>query len=284
MAEFREGERAYPQIEDIILLAVELNYTYLGDTAGARRAEEVVNDFKGLTKVHGRSVLSEQDRAILDPTDVYIIEEYWAGFFRFPWVIHDESFKDAFDRIVEIMDRVPDGVHISPMTHTMAARYALALGECQVAKEQFELAGEDLAPLDWPYSNIFMDSLFAHVDAIDFAIALRCVGEEEQAHDLIDGTLEWLDKMETNGWGVSQIPVVRAKAHVLRGEKDRALDLLEQYAALPGPVLTGIKNDPAFESVEDDARFQAVIATITEKNRVILEQIDRAIQESGIEF
>jgi TolB-like protein/tetratricopeptide (TPR) repeat protein len=284
LAELRDGERAEPQFEDEILLVFEWIYNYLGDMAGSRRAEEVVNDFKGITKVHGRLVLSQQDIAELDPVDVYRLEEFWAGLMRFAWVIDDESFKDAFDRIAEIMAGVPDGVQISAMTHTVAARYALALGECQVAREQFELAGEDLTPLDWPYSNIFMDSLFAHVDAIDFAIALRCVGEEEQARELIDGTLVWLDEMEANGYGVSQIPVVRAKAHALSGEKEQALDLLEQYAALPGPVLTGIKNDPAFESLTDDPRFQAAVKTIIEKNRLIVQEIDRFIEESGFEF
>ena len=101
---------------------------------------------------------------------------------------------------------------------------------------------------------------------------------------MIDGTLAWLDEMEANGYGVSQIPVVRAKAHVLRGEKEQALDLLEQYAALPGPVLTGIKNDPAFESLKHDPRFQAAVGIIIEKNRLIVEQIDHFVEESGFEF
>ena len=78
--------------------------------------------------------------------------------------------------------------------------------------------------------------------------------------------------------------MVRAKAHTLRGERDQALDLLEQYAALPGPVLTGIKNDPAFEALEGHPRFQSVIGKIKEKNRMILEQIDRAVEESGLLF
>ena len=90
--------------------------------------------------------------------------------------------------------------------------------------------------------------------------------------------------MEANGYGVSQIPVVRAKAHILRGETEQGLDYLEQYAALPGPILIGIKNDPAFDSVENHPRFQAAFETITEKNWEILEQIDRAIEESGLEF
>lgn len=71
--------------------------------------------------------------------------------------------------------------------------------------------------------------------------------------------------MEANGYGVSQIPVVRAKAHTLRGEPGEALEYLQKYAALPGPVLIGIINDPAFESVEGNPRFQALIGTIKEK-------------------
>jgi len=281
LAEFRDGEQAEPPWGNELRWVVEWIYIYLGDVAGARRMEEARSD--RISLVHGRLVPSEKTRAEWGPIETYFVEES-AVFFPFPWVIHDESFQDAYDHITELMTRVPDGAPVSPMAHTLAARYALVLGDCQTAKQHFEMAAKDLAPLDWPYSNIFMDSLFAHVDAIDFAIALRCVGEEEQARDLIDGTLEWLDGMEANGYGVSQIPVVRAKAHVLRGDKNQALDLLEQYAGLPGPVLTGIKNDPAFESLKDDPRFRAAVGTIIEKNQLIVEQIDRFIEKSGFEF
>jgi tetratricopeptide (TPR) repeat protein len=287
LAEFRDAEEAEPGWAAETRWIVEWMYIYLGDIEGARRIEEWLDQWRrrfgrSSLSLYGRLTIDEQTREALGPITTYRIEEYYAGLFRFAWVIHDESFQDAYDHISEIMARAPEGIPISPMARTMAARYALVLGDCQAAREHFELAGESLAPLDWPYSNIFMDSLYAHVDAIDYAIALRCVGEEEQARELIDGTLDWLDEMEANGWGVSQIPVVRAKAHALRGEKDQALNLLEQYAALPGPVLTGIKNDPAFESLVDEPRFQAVFAIIEEKNRMIVEEIDRAVEELGL--
>jgi tetratricopeptide (TPR) repeat protein len=284
---FRDGEQAEPAWAGEMRWIVEWIYTYLGDLAGAQRITDSLIKDTGLQVgdiVHGRLTLPEEARAELGPIESYKIEEYSAGLFRVAWVIHDETFQDAYDHLTGILSGAPDGIPISPMARTVAARYALVLGECQAAREQFERAAKDLAPLDWPYSNIFMDSLVAYVDAIDYAIALRCVGEEAQAQDLIDGTLAWLDEMEANGWGVSQIPVVRAKAHTLRGETNQALDLLEQYAALPGPVLTGIKNDPAFESLEDDPRFQAVVGIITEKSRMIAEQIDRFIEQSGYQF
>ena len=41
--------------------------------------------------------------------------------------------------------------------------------------------------------------------------------------------------------------------------------------------------DPAFESLEDDARFQSVIDAIREKNRVTLEQINLVVEEFGFE-
>ena len=281
LAEVNKGELGDPSWHYMLLWwGGEITRIFLGDVAGAERVRDSINP----VFVNGRFTLPEEAKAELGPAGTYKLEETHAAIFRLYFVIHDGRFQDAYDHITEIMATVPDGTPISPITHTTAARYALALGDCQAARKQFELAGEELAPLDWPYSNVHLDFLLASVDAIDYAIALRCLGEEEEARELIDGTLEWLDEMEANGYGVSQIPVARAKAHVLRGETDQALGFLEQYAALPGPILVGIKNDPAFKSLENNARFKAAVATIEEKNRLILEQIDRAFEEAGLEL
>jgi TolB-like protein len=282
LAKVRNGELGEPWWErTFIFWGLQETRIYLGDVVGAQRVSDYL--LPGLF-VNGRYTLPEEGRTELGPLGSYMREEYYAAILRFSWVIHDESFQDAYDHITEIMATVPDGTPISPATHATAARYALALGDCQAARQQFELAAKDLPSLDWPYSNVHLDFLSAHVDAIDYAIALRCLGDEGKARELIDGTLEWLDEMEANGYGVSQIPVVRAKAHILRGEKDQALDFLEQYATRSGPILIGIKNDPAFKSLENDPRFQTAVATIREKNRVTVEQIDRAVEEAGLEL
>jgi TolB-like protein/lipoprotein NlpI len=262
---------------------LETNRLYLGDIGSARRFENDIDDSDSMTEVPRCLQLSKQIWAE-HPIDAFKGEEMSAGFFRLAIAIHDESFKEAYHCITKIMTMAPDGVPISPMSNASAGRYALALGDCKVAREHFERAGRDLGPLDWPYGNVYLDFLYAYVDAIDYAIALRCMGEEEHARDLIDGTLDWLDEMEANGYGVSQIPVVRAKAHILRGEIETGLDYLERYAALPGPILIGIKNDPAFESVENDPRFLDAVAVIRRKNQEAIEQIDRAVEESGLEF
>ena len=114
-------------------------------------------------------------------------------------------------------------------------------------------------------------------------MALNCLGEEE-ARALAEGTIDWLDEMEANGYGVSQIPVVRAKAHALSGDGDQAVSFLESYAQHPGPILLVILNDPAFRSIEDDPRFLAVVATIRAMNRAMVEAINQAIEKSGLVF
>ncbi len=285
MTAVRNGELSSPDWEGVFLFwGLLQTRLYLGDIAGAQHIQDMMSDADSSAEAHGCSSLSEQERADMGPVNAYKADEQGAGVFTLVRVIHDGSFQQAYDCITAIMATVPEGTPISPMTHASAARYALALGDCPAARQQFELAGDGLAPMDWPYSNVYLDFLFAYVDAIDYAIALRCVGEEEQARELIDGTLDWLDEMEANGYGVSQIPVARAKAHILRGETELGLDWLEQYAALPGPLLIGIINDPAFDSVLDNPRFQEAIGMIKEKNQGIVEQIDRAVEESGFEF
>jgi TolB-like protein len=252
---------------------------YLGDTEWAAKFQSKVENV-----VNGRIEWREEQRAEYGPGGINSQEQMWASQFRFPWVVHDGSYEDAYDYLTSIMASAPEGVPVTPSAYSFAGRYALALGKCDAARRHFEAASEELAPEDWPYSNMHLDFLYAHVDAIDYAIALRCVGEEAQARELIDGTIDWLDDMEAHGYGVSQIPVVRAKAHILRGEIEIGLDYLEEYAALPGPILLGIKNDPAFESVADAQRFRAIVGIIEEKNIEMIEQIERAVEESGLEF
>jgi adenylate cyclase len=267
--------------ESFVDWALMNSRVYLGDTAAAK---ELLSKKQSWKIVDGRHDWTEEERNSMGPVGVYSAEEMWASEFRFPWVVHDGSFQDAYDYLTGIIASIPDGLRVSSMAYSFAARYALALGKCDAAKSHFEAASEDLAPEDWPYANMNLDFLYAYVDAIDYAIALRCLGEEETARRLIDGTIDWMDEMEANGYGVSQIPVIRAKAHALRGEPDKAIEYLESYAQLSGPILLGIINDPAFEPIEHDPRFQAVVETIRAKDRVILEQIDRAVDESGLEF
>lgn len=281
----RNGEFE-PWWEDAVLSwGLDQTRVYLGNIGTERNSHDESNsDLAQDSAPIGCLIPSDQDNVEGGLVNAFKGAQMGSSFFRLASVIHDERFQEAYDCLTEIMAAVPEAIRISPMARAFAARYALALGDCQSARQQFELAAKDLAPPDWPYSNVYLDFLYAHVDAIDYAIALDCEGEQEKASELIAGTLDWLDEMEANGYGVSQIPVIRAKAHILSGNIEQGLDYLEQYAALPGPILIGIKNDPAFESVENHPRFQAAVETITEKNGEILEQIDRAIEESGLEF
>ena len=282
ISEVRAGRLGEPWWDgDFHQWAFIFHRVYLGDVVSAARA---ARESSKISMVDGRLVWTAKLKESIEPKEIWYHDHLWASMFRFNFVIHNNHFEDAYNYIKELINSAPNGMRVSPIAHTYAGRYALVLGKCGAAKRHFEAAKEDLAPEDWPYSNVHLDYLHGHVDAIDYAIALRCLGEEENARELIDGTIDWLDEMEASGYGVSQIPVVRAKAHALRSEPDKAIEYLEQYAALPGPLLTGIVNDPAFESIEDDPRFQAIVGTIKEKNRVILEQIDRAVEESGLDF
>ena len=50
-----------------------------------------------------------------------------------------------------------------------------------------------------------------------------------------------------------------AEVHVFRGEKDKALGLLEKAYGLRQPAMTGVKGDPLLRPLEGDPRFQALL-------------------------
>ena len=62
--------------------------------------------------------------------------------------------------------------------------------------------------------------------------------------------------------GVEIAPVMYASVHAALGEKDRALQLLDQGSRNPVPSMLWLNVDPRFDSVRDDPRFAAIVSRL----------------------
>jgi len=116
--------------------------------------------------------------------------------------------------------------------------------------------------------------------AIDVAMLFQAMGQPERADRLLNRSEAYLDTLETRE--VGDFGVFLARAHALRGDADAAV------AALRETVDAGwsehwwfyLKQDPAFDSVRDDARFQSIVEEMESQMALQLIRV-RALEASG---
>lgn len=94
-----------------------------------------------------------------------------------------------------------------------------------------------------------------HAQAIRGRVLAR-MGRVEEARRMLDV----LDALERQLRPVT--PFHRAAIYLELGEKDRALDLLEQAAEEPGWQMRLLKVEPSFESLAGEPRFQALLQRV----------------------
>jgi tetratricopeptide (TPR) repeat protein len=116
--------------------------------------------------------------------------------------------------------------------------------------------------------------------AIDVAMLFRAMGQPGRANRLLDRSLEYLDTRDAHE--VGDYGVFLARVHALRGDTDAAIEALRK-AVDAGWRLHWwfyLKQDPAFDSVRDSARFQAIVSELDAWAVAQLAEV-RALEVSG---
>ena len=98
--------------------------------------------------------------------------------------------------------------------------------------------------------------------AIDLALSLSKIGEQERADLLLDRSLQHIQTVPRLGWdghGIADVQI-----YALQGEKQKALAALRQAIDEGWRTLWWyyLKRDPVLESLHDEPEFQAIIAEI----------------------
>ena len=129
-----------------------------------------------------------------------------------------------------------------------------ALGEWDRIVEVVTSAFPDLMEPDPPIND------FNQWGARRLAEALLKTGDEAQAMVLIDATLEWFErsrKLQAGGWMAG---TEDALLHALRGENQRALDILERAINRDWMFFArSVMFDSALKHLQDDPRYLALI-------------------------
>jgi tetratricopeptide (TPR) repeat protein len=128
----------------------------------------------------------------------------------------------------------------------------LRQGDPAAAVARYENKYPDLLIDDPPVTNNYPA-------AIDIALLYQALGEQEKANRLLERSLAFLNSLPPGEF--SHYSIFRARIHAMRGEKEEAL------AALRAAIDDGwtfqwwfhLKQDPAFDPVRNDPRFQAMV-------------------------
>jgi TolB-like protein/Tfp pilus assembly protein PilF len=98
--------------------------------------------------------------------------------------------------------------------------------------------------------------------AIDVAMLFRAMGQPERADRLLDLSLAQLLTLEANA--IADYGVYLARVHALRGDSDAAIAALRETVAAGWRLHWWfyLVQDPAFDSVRGDPRFQAIASEL----------------------
>jgi TolB-like protein/Tfp pilus assembly protein PilF len=116
--------------------------------------------------------------------------------------------------------------------------------------------------------------------AIDLALVLFEVGEQQRAELLLDRSLQHVKTAPRLGWHGHGIADV--KIHALRGEKDQALSALRQAIDEGWRFLWWyfLEHDPNLQSLHDEPEFQAMLEEIRAEMALQLERV-REMERRG---
>jgi TolB-like protein len=181
----------------------------------------------------------------------------------------DEVAFDAFVAAAE--DRGLDALHVQ--TLSICAGRAVAYGRFELALELLDAIEPRVADLDWPHAFQHFEFDNAKLDSLTRAAALLGLGQQEEAHELARDALRWLDEAEANGLRHATLDVVRAKAHSLLGDQERALELLEPFLSNGSPWTYPVDADGTLSALADDPRFVELMAT---QEAIVAAEVERA--------
>jgi len=226
-----------------LLIQVVLAYLTLGDD---ERAEQWTNE---LTRVANDSMFVKVARLNL-------------GLYRSQEAI-------AIDAAKQLMP-VENSITVPSRTLLM---YDLHKGDLNAALARYQDRYPDLLVDDPAVTDNYQV-------AIDVAMMFQAMGQPERAGRLFDRSLEILLARPVGEIG--EFGDSLARIYALRGEREKALSTLRQA------VDTGwrfhwwfyLKLDPAFDSIRDDPRFQALIGELSTEMAGMLEKV-RRLEASG---
>jgi tetratricopeptide (TPR) repeat protein len=116
--------------------------------------------------------------------------------------------------------------------------------------------------------------------AIDLALISSKTGEQQRAYWLLEGSLQYIQRIPR--LGLSGYRIADVKIYALQGDKQKALSALQR--AIDGGWRDSwryfLKYDPSLESLHDEPEFQAMVAEIEADMAAQLERV-REMERNG---
>jgi TolB-like protein/DNA-binding winged helix-turn-helix (wHTH) protein len=135
---------------------------------------------------------------------------------------------------------------------------ALLQGEALTAIREYEsLAGRDSERLHNPW-----DMLFGHWHAVHLARALQMAGREDAFALTLAEAERRLTKYERQTGTPSVLAYQRAAIASLRGEKEAALEYLQQAHDAGWRRHAQVRHDPLFDGLRDDERLESFLGRV----------------------
>jgi tetratricopeptide (TPR) repeat protein len=105
------------------------------------------------------------------------------------------------------------------------------------------------------------------------AYALQRLGRSDEANAVLQQCLVLATEALGQGWATPTIHYRIAQIHALLHQPDAAIERLRQAVAA-GWLLAGeLENDPLWSALQDDVRFQALVAQVNDELRIFRERI-----------
>jgi len=162
------------------------------------------------------------------------------------------------------------GITLSSRTLLM---YDLRRGDLQEAMTRYQGRYPELLVDDPQVATLYPV-------AIDVAMLFQVMGRADRADRLLNRSFSYLDTLEARE--VDEFGVFLARAHALRGNADATIAVLRETVDAGWRLHWWfyLTQDPAFDFVRKDARFQAIVSELDDWAAAQLARV-RALEASG---
>jgi TolB-like protein/Tfp pilus assembly protein PilF len=111
------------------------------------------------------------------------------------------------------------------------------------------------------------------------AYALQRQGQHERASQILDRCLSLATEASRQGWATPSIHYRTAQIYSLLGRPDEAVAQLQQAIDKGWRIFGALERDPLWGPMQDDVRFQAIVARVNDDIRVLREEVGEVLGE-----